>query len=52
VAATDEEKFRQRLLEQQQQVLWQSWLSNLWRQEQVDLGFPAKPATPPPAEES
>lgn len=52
MTADDEAKYRQRLLRQQQEVLWQSWLGNVWRQEQVDLGFPALPATPPPAADS
>ncbi len=48
LAIAEQERFRQRLLQQQQETLWESWLASLWRQEQVDLGFPPEP---PPAPE-
>ena len=42
----------QRLLQAERDQLWQSWLNTLWRQNEVDLGFPAAPAAETLPEES
>ena len=46
----DRAPFAQRLLQRNRELLWNSWLGTLWREEQVDLGLPQR--APIPTEDS
>ena len=48
----DKAAMTQQVLQRNRETMWEAWLSEIWRTEQVDLGKPLAPPAEPVNEES